>query len=97
MIFDDKCTVLAEPPPALPQSTNQRLLKLFEWMMYYLIVGTIYCWMTVLVDKLANLYAELLFYPIRNFPNSSRVVIVISAVMIHHYLLAILTGLCFFG
>lgn len=49
------------------------------------------------MDKLSNTYAEILFYPVRNFPNCTRILIVLTAVMLRHYTLAILTAMCFFG
>ena len=72
-------------------------MKLFEGICYYLIIGTIYCWMTVLVEKLVNTYAEVMFYPVRTFPNCTRIVIVLCTVMLRYYTISILTAMCFFG
>jgi|JI6StandDraft_1071083.scaffolds.fasta_scaffold07361_7 hypothetical protein len=101
MMFRGKCSDKdgSQESQQTPRSNVyiRRIMKLFVGLSYYLIIGTLYCWMTVLVEKLLNIYAEVVFYPIRTFPNCTRIVIVLTAVMLRHYTLAILTAMCFFG
>lgn len=50
---------LAEKKPLTPRLNRTAILilmRMFKYVTYYLIAGTIYCWVTIIQDKLKNVY-----------------------------------------
>lgn len=70
---------------------------MFRYVTYYLIAGTLYCWVTILQEKLKNIYTEVLFYPVRNYPNWCRLMIVLVSSTLGYHTLSLLATMCFFG
>lgn len=55
-LTNDRLTEKQTPIDHGTQKNILRILRLFEFLTYYLIVGTFYCWLTILINNLQNIY-----------------------------------------